>query len=67
MKPKFTTDSTSIRFIKLAHCLALEDVCMRILYIGIAHADDVRYRQTTHISSSSNARWGSLRLAPTIG
>jgi len=52
MKPKFTTDSTSIRFIKLAHCLALEDVCMRVLYIGITHADDVRYRQTTHISSS---------------
>ena len=35
------------------------------LYIGIAHTDDVCYRQTyTYISSSSNPRWGLLRLAP---
>ena len=34
------------------------------LYLGIACADDVRYRQQTHISSSSNARWGLLRFAP---
>jgi len=33
------------------------------LYIGLARAHDVRYR---HISSSSNARWGSLKLAPII-
>jgi len=46
-------------------CTCLDQPTHAHLYIGLAHTDDIWYRHT-HISSSSNTRWGSLRLALVI-
>ena len=45
-------------------CTCLAQPMHARLYIGLACAN-IQYRQT-HILSTSNTRWGSLRLTPTI-